>query len=200
MSQVIHIIDTDAAARNSLAFLLVTAGYAVRTHDSGRSFLGELDGAIPACLITDMCLPDVSGLDLIKEVKARDNATPVIVVSEQGKVSKAVEAMKAGAADFLEKPFQDQRMLQAVENACTPAKTHDEAPSHEDIRKRLQALTTRERQVLDAIVDGLSNKLIAHRLDISPRTVEIHRANLMSKLRIRNLPQLVRLMVAVSEN
>lgn len=199
MTQVIHIVVEDLDARNALASLLVTAGYAVRAHNCGISFLGELDGAAPACLIADLHLPDMSGVDLIKALKDRDHTVPAIVVTGDGNVSKAVEAMKAGAIDFLEKPFLDDRLLDAVKNACgATMRNHDEAISTVDMRTRLQILTTREHQVFEALAGGLSNKLIAHQLDISPRTVEIHRSNLMSKLRIKNLPQLVRMAISAT--
>jgi len=194
---VIHIVDDEEPVRKSLAFLLTISGHAVRVHDSASSFLslaGELENA---CLVTDLRMPDMSGVDLLRRLHDEDAMLPAIVITGHGDVPMAVEAMKAGALDFIEKPFEDEVLLEAVARAIAELKRK---PREQDdisaIRQRLGQLSERERQVMAGIVTGLPNKSIAYDLDISPRTVEVHRSNVMAKMNAKNLPELVRMVLA----
>jgi two-component system response regulator FixJ len=191
---VVHVIDDDEAVRQSLKFLLMTAGFAVRTYDSAASFLGALSEAKSGCVITDVRMPDVSGLDLLRRLNEIRAILPVIVITGHGDVPLAVEAMKCGALDFLEKPFDDEALLVAVRAALRHhgADTKREA-DRADISNKLAMLSNRERQVLEGLVTGLPNKSIAFDHGISPRTVEIYRANLMSKMKATSLSDLVRM-------
>ncbi|WP_420963652.1 response regulator FixJ [Brucella sp. IR073] len=197
---VIHIVDDEEAVRKSLAFLLTVSGYAARVHASAPAFLAiakELDNA---CLITDLRMPEMSGLDLLRRLREENAMLPAIVITGHGDVPMAVEAMKAGALDFIEKPFEDEVLLEAVGRAVTELeKKPRDSDTAARIRTRFDLLTERERQVMEGIVAGLPNKSIAYDLDISPRTVEVHRANVMSKMQARNLPELVRMVLEVRE-
>ncbi len=198
-SYLVHVVDDDAADRQSLAFLLMSAGYAVATHDSGPTFLSRMDGT-DACVITDLRMPQVDGLALLAELKAKNARMPVIMITGQGDVHTAVSAMRNGAVDFLEKPFADHNLLQAVERACTRLSDgHGENSHPHDVTARLETLTNREQEVLQGVMDGLPNKLIAFKLGISVRTVEIHRGSMMAKLKARNLPDLVRMVVGLRQ-
>ena len=197
---VIHIVDDEEVVRNSLAFLLSVSGYAVRVHDSATSFLRQAKGLTSACLITDLRMPDMSGVDLIKRLRSENIMIPSIVITGHGDVPMAVEAMKAGAIDFLEKPFEDEVIVGAVGRAMEML---EKRPGLRDdvgeIRERLEQLSDRETQVMQGVVAGQSNKTIAYNLDISPRTVEVHRANVMAKMNCKSLPELVRMVLSVSE-
>jgi len=197
---VIHIVDDEEVVRNSLAFLLSVSGYAVRVHDSATSFLRQAKGLTSACLITDLRMPDMSGVDLIKRLRSENIMIPSIVITGHGDVPMAVEAMKAGAIDFLEKPFEDEVIVGAVGRAMEML---EKRPGLRDdvgeIRERLGQLSDREIQVMQGVVAGQSNKTIAYNLDISPRTVEVHRANVMAKMNCKSLPELVRMVLSVSE-
>jgi two-component system response regulator FixJ len=191
---VVHVIDDDEAVRDSLRFLLKTAGLAVETFDSALAFLGQLPNLKPGCIITDVRMPDISGLDLLHRLKDLHIHVPVIVITGHGDVPLAVEAMKAGAVDFLEKPFNDDALLDAVAAALrqqgADAKREGDRT---EIVERLATLSNRERQVLEGLVAGHPNKTIAYDHGISPRTVEIYRANLMSKMKAASLSELVRM-------
>ncbi|WP_099865885.1 response regulator FixJ [Pararhizobium haloflavum] len=193
----VHIVDDDAAVRDSLAFMLAAAGFAVRTYPNGSEFLSVARSLRHSCLLTDLRMPDMSGVELIRRLKAADAALPAIVITGHGDVPMAVEAMKVGASDFIEKPFDDAVLLEAIARATgernAPA---GDGGIADDIVARLDTLTPREVEVFEAVVGGLPNKTIAHALDISPRTVEVHRANVMTKMQARNLPELVRLALA----
>jgi|SRR5690606_23286457 len=197
---VIHIVDDEEVVRNSLAFLLSVSGYAVRVHDSATSFLKQAKGLSSACLITDLRMPDMSGVDLIKRLRSENIVIPAIVITGHGDVPMAVEAMKAGAIDFLEKPFEDEVIVGAVGRAMEML---EKRPGLRDdageIRARLGQLSDRETQVMQGVVAGQSNKTIAYNLDISPRTVEVHRANVMAKMNCKSLPELVRMVLSVNE-
>ncbi|MCT8998557.1 response regulator FixJ [Chelativorans intermedius] len=197
---VIHIVDDEEPVRKSLAFLLSISGYAVRVHASAKAFLalaGQLDRA---CLVTDLRMPEMSGVELLKRLREEDAMLPAIVITGHGDVPMAVEAMKAGALDFIEKPFEDEVLLEAVRRATAELERRpQERNDLSAIRERLEQLTRRERQVMTGIVAGLPNKTIAYDLDISPRTVEVHRANVMAKMNAKNLPELVRMVLAVGE-
>ena len=193
---VVHVVDDDESARESLAFLLEAADFTVVSHASALALLDALplDGA--GCVITDMRMPDMTGLELVRELNARGSRVPVIMITGHGDIPLAVEAMRAGVADFIEKPFGESRMIDALNRALeagpppAAAAVSDEATL---VRQRLETLSERERQVLDGVVDGQPNKVIARDLGISPRTVEIYRAKLMAKMHADNLAALVRM-------
>jgi two-component system, LuxR family, response regulator FixJ len=196
---IVHVIDDDEAVRDSLTFLLKAAGLKVLTHDSATSFLGALSQIVlsqirSGCVVTDVRMPDISGVDLLRRLGALHVKLPVVVITGHGDVPLAVEAMKAGALDFLEKPFDDEALLAVVRAALQHhgADAKREADRAEII-DRLATLSNRERQVLDGLVAGHPNKTIAYDHGISPRTVEIYRANLMSKMEATSLSDLVRM-------
>ncbi|WP_386883742.1 response regulator FixJ [Acetobacter persici] len=193
-------IDDDEAVRESLAFLLLAAGHAARTHASADEFLAILDGVERGCIITDIRMPGMDGLALVGRLQKCATALPVIVITGHADVPLAVQAMKAGARDFIEKPFDDHTILGAVASAlqCGDENGAERTRVHV-IRQRIDALTAREQQVLHGLVDGQSNKVIARELGISPRTIEIYRANLMTKMDARSLSELVRMTLAATE-
>jgi two-component system response regulator FixJ len=191
---IIYVIDDDEAVRQSLEFLLKTAGLTVRGFDSAKAFLDELPQIRSGCIITDVRMPEITGIDLLRRVKELGVDIPVIVITGHGDISLAVEAMKIGAVDFLEKPFDDDVLLAAVHGSLH--RIADSAQRNADlakIRDKLTALSNRERQVLEGLVAGKANKTIAFDLGISPRTVEIYRANLMTKMTANSLSDLVRM-------
>ena len=191
---VVHIVDDEEPVRKSLAFLLTMAGFTARVHESATSFLAAAPGMDRGCLVTDLRMPDMSGVDLLTRLGAAKALMPAIVITGHGDVPMAVAAMKAGALDFIEKPFEDEVLIEAIKRAAerisgTPSSPDDAAA----VQSRLEQLTERERQVLSAVVAGLPNKTIAYDLNISPRTVEVHRANVMAKMQAKSLPELVRM-------
>ena len=191
---VIYVIDDDDAVRQSLEFLLKTAGLSVRSFDSARTFLEVLPEIRSGCIVTDVRMPEITGIDLLRRVKELGLDLPVIVITGHGDISLAVEAMKIGAVDFLEKPFDDDTLLEAVRASLTrTAGTAERNAELTEIHDRLEALSNRERQVLQGLVAGKANKVIAFDLGISPRTVEIYRANLMTKMAANSLSDLVRM-------
>jgi two-component system, LuxR family, response regulator FixJ len=190
----VHIIDDDEAVRESLTFLLKTAQIDVCSYPSAAAFLESLPGAPSGCVVTDVRMPGMSGIDLLRRMKELANGMPVIVITGHGDVPLAVEAMKIGAADFLEKPFDDEVLLKSVRSALS--QRGDEAKRQSDrgeIDTKLATLSNRERDVLHGLVAGRANKQIAYDLGISPRTVEIYRANLMNKMQAGSLSDLVRM-------
>jgi len=190
----VHVIDDDEAMRESLVFLFKSAKVAVSSYDSANAFLAKLRDIKGGCVVTDVRMPGMSGLDLLKHLHELKNAMPVIVITGHGDVPLAVEAMKFGASDFLEKPFDDEILLATVRRALS-----EETASHEDqvfraaVAQRLGSLSARERQVLEGLVAGQPNKTIAYDLGISPRTIEIYRANVMTKMEAASLSELVRM-------
>jgi two-component system response regulator FixJ len=191
---IIYVIDDDEAVRQSLEFLLKTAGLNVRGFDSAKSFLELLPQIRSGCIITDVRMPGITGIDLLRRVKELGVEIPVIVITGHGDVSLAVEAMKIGAVDFLEKPYDDDVLLAAVRGSLSRnADAVQRNAEVSQINDRLAALSNRERQVLDGLVAGKANKVIAFDLGISPRTVEIYRANLMTKMAANSLSDLVRM-------
>jgi two-component system response regulator FixJ len=191
---VIHVIDDDAAMRDSLVFLLESAGHSARSYDSAGAFLDALSDLPPGCIVTDIRMPDMSGLDLVRRLKELGIRLPVIVITGHGDVPLAVEAMKAGVIDFLEKPFDDSVMLEAIRTALQAGETQQREEGRQaEIRERIATLSAREREVLDRLVLGRPNKVIAGELGISARTVEIYRANVMTKMRAGSLSELVRM-------
>ncbi len=192
----IHIVDDDAAVRESLSFLLGAAGHSVKTFDSAAAFLEALADMSVACVVTDIRMPGVDGLELMRRLTAQGHRVPVIMITGHGDVPLAVEAMKLGAFDFLEKPFDDEILIAAIGAALRHVETVIESQNEtSEIIRRLDGLTPRERQVLDGLVAGQANKAIGRHLGISPRTVEIYRANVMEKMKVSSLSELVRLAV-----
>jgi len=194
----VHVIDDDEAIRESLAFLLQTANIAVETHPSAVAFLEMLPGIGAGCIITDLRMPGISGLDLLRRLQELRIDTPVIVITGHGDVPLAVEAMKIGAADFLEKPFDDEVLLASVRSALRQQDAESKRRGERaEVEARLASLSNRERDVLEGLVAGRANKQIAFDLGISPRTVEIYRANLMNKMQAGSLSDLVRMAITV---
>jgi two-component system, LuxR family, response regulator FixJ len=195
---IVHVIDDDDALRESLAFLLRSAKLEVRTYPSAVAFLDALPDTRAGCIITDVRMPGVSGMDLLRRLQELKIGVPVIVITGHGDVPLAVEAMKIGALDFLEKPFDDDVLLASVRSALSrqdgETKRHTERA---EIESKLAALSNRERDVLAGLVAGRANKQIAYDLGISPRTVEIYRANLMNKMLAGSLSDLVRMALIV---
>jgi two-component system response regulator FixJ len=192
-NRIVHIVDDDEAVRQSLAFLLSSAGLAVRLYDSATAFLAGLAGVKGDCLITDIRMPDMTGLELLHQLRAKACSLPAIVITGHGEVALAVEAMKAGAVDFIEKPFDEEAILTAVLAALE--RGAGEGGDAAVIAERLVSLSERERQVLEGLIAGHPNKTIAYDLGISPRTVEVYRANLMAKMEARSLSELIRMAI-----
>lgn len=194
---IVHIIDDDQAVRDSLAFLLQSSRIPAAAHESGLVFLSKLAVEHQGCIITDIRMPDISGIELLRRVKELKVQMPVIVITGHGDVPLAVEAMKLGAFEFLEKPFDDEAIVAAVKFALDRSKQIEKASADRaELEKRLASLSTREREVLDGLIAGHANKVIASDLAISPRTVEIYRANVMTKMQAGNLSELVRMAIA----
>jgi two-component system response regulator FixJ len=193
---VVHVIDDDDAARQSLEFLLRTARLDVRAYESAAAFLEILPQIRAGCVITDVRMPGLSGIDLLKRLKELSVGIPVIVMTGHGDIPLAVEAMKFGAVDFFEKPFDDEAMVAAVRSALDRHKDDSKRKAElSQINAKLMELSNRERQVLEGLVAGHPNKVIAFDLGISPRTVEIYRANLMTKMQASSLSALVRMAI-----
>ncbi len=190
----IYVIDDDAAMRDSLNFLLDSAGFGVTLFDNAQAFLDALPGLSFGCVVSDVRMPGIDGIELLKRMKAQLSAFPILIMTGHGDVPLAVEAMKLGAVDFLEKPFEDERLTSMIETAirqAEPAAKNDAIS--QDIAARVASLSPRERQVMEGLIAGLSNKLIAREYDISPRTIEVYRANVMTKMQANSLSELVRL-------
>lgn len=194
---VIHIVDDELAVRQSLAFLISAAGYAARVHDSAAAFLEGCPYPLGHCLITDLRMPELDGIGLLRRMKSCGPPLPTIVITGHGDVPMAVAAMKEGALDIIEKPFEDTVLLEAIERVIgDSSRIWDQSREHETVVERLNSLSDRERQVLAGIVAGKANKTIAHEHDLSPRTVEVYRANVMAKMQSKTLPELVRMAIA----
>jgi two-component system, LuxR family, response regulator FixJ len=192
--RMVHVIDDDEALRESLAFLLRAAQLEVKSYASAKAFLDELPDESLGCVITDVRMPDISGIDLLRRLKELNIGVPVIVVTGHGDVALAVEAMKIGAADFFEKPFDDDLLLASVRSALREQEGQKKRYAERaEIESRIAALSPRERDVLRGLIEGRANKQIAFDLGISPRTVEIYRANLMNKMQADSLSDLVRM-------
>jgi two-component system response regulator FixJ len=197
-ANLVHIIDDDEAVRDSLAFLLRAAEFNVVTYPSATHFLESLTRDIDGCVITDVRMPDMSGLELLRRLRGLSCMIPVVVMTGHGDIQLAVEAMKAGAVEFLEKPFDDERVLAAMRSALDARRAQSERTGRrKEVEERLDSLSQRERQVLDGLVAGSPNKTIAHDLGISPRTVEVYRANVMTKMQAGSLSELVRMVLLV---
>lgn len=192
----VHVVDDDMAIRDSIRFLLEASGFAVRTHASANAVLA-VAASLTGCLLTDVRMPTIDGLELQRRLNEQGVRLPVIVMTGAGDIPIAVQAMKAGAVDFLEKPIDEARLLAAVHRALAQSRRLAQAHSSAtEAAARLAALTPRERQVFDLLVTGLSNKAIGNELGASPRTVEVHRARILEKLQAHSLPDLVRLVLA----
>jgi two-component system response regulator FixJ len=190
----VHVIDDDEAARDSLAFLLGTAKINVKIYDSASEFLKVAANVTSGCVITDVRMPDISGIDLLRRLKELRVGLPVIVMTGHADVQLAVEAMKIGAADFLEKPFDEEVLLATVRSALNRQDSEGKRRADRlNVENRLASLSKRERDVLEGLVAGLANKQIAFDHKISPRTIEIYRANLMTKMQAASLSDLVRM-------
>jgi len=190
----VYVIDDDEAMRDSLNFLLDSAGFQVRLFETATSFLETLPTLEFGCVVSDVRLPGIDGIELLKRMKAASSRFPILIMTGHGDVPLAVEAMKLGAVDFLEKPFEDERLTTMIEVALRQAEpaARNEAVT-QDIAARIATLSPRERQVMEGLIAGLSNKLIAREYDISPRTIEVYRANVMTKMQANSLSELVRL-------
>lgn len=195
--RVVYLVDDDEAIRRSAGFMLKTSGYQVKAFTSGVELLKEAKELSPGCILLDVRMPEMDGLQVQKALQERGVGFPVIVMTGHGDVGVAVQAMKAGAVDFIEKPFEKTVLLSAIEEGIARIEQAGRSRARaEEAQVRLQALTPRERDVLEGLVRGHPNKTIAYDLDISPRTVEIHRANLMSKLEVASLSEALRIAFA----
>ncbi|WP_122465644.1 response regulator FixJ [Brevundimonas lutea] len=192
---IIHVIDDDAAVRDSIAFLLETADLTARTYESALAFLAERDR--PAgCIVTDVRMPDMNGLELARRLRDNGSVEPVIVITGHADVPLAIEAMRAGVVDFIEKPFDDEILLASIQRVLDQASKATSADAERrEFVARLQSLSPRERDVVEGLVKGHANKVIAFDLGISPRTVEVYRANAMTKMQAGSLSDLVRMVM-----
>ncbi len=194
---VIYVIDDDAAMRDSLAFLLEVNGFQPEVFESASTFLGKTLNKAASCVVSDIRMPGMTGVELVRKLKSEGVPCPVILITGHGDVALAVEAMKAGAVDFIEKPFDDAVLLNAIRLAMeTRPGNHDDNAARTEAQARLAELSPRERDVLQGLVAGKINKVIAHELSISPRTVEVYRANLMAKTGARSVSELMRIALA----
>jgi two-component system, LuxR family, response regulator FixJ len=194
VQRIVHVIDDDEGLRESLTFLLRSAELEVRSFDSAKAFLDVLPDAALGCVITDVRMPDMSGIELLRRLKELKIGVPVIVITGHGDIALAVEAMKIGAADFFEKPFDDDLLVASVRAALRQREDQTKrAAERTDIEHRISTLSPREKDVLFGLIEGRANKQIAFDLGISPRTVEIYRANLMNKMQADSLSDLVRM-------
>ena len=193
-ADIVHVVDDDEAMRDSMAFLLRAANFQVQTYPAATDFLEALPQIKAGCVVTDVRMPGMSGIELLQRLRELKVSVPVIVVSGHGDVPLAVEAMKTGALDFIEKPFDDDVFLRAVRMALSAHAVDSQREAQKaTINSRLESLSNREREVLEGLVAGHPNKTIAYDLGISPRTVEIYRANVMEKMQARSLSDLVRM-------
>lgn len=199
--RVVHLVDDDAAVRRSVGFMLKTSGHHVEAYESGTDLLKASNHLDDGCILLDIRMPGMDGLEVQQALQEKGVNLPVVIMTGHGDVALAVRAMKAGAVDFIEKPFEKQALLASLEEGF--ARLSRNGAAHErkrDATVRLQVLTCRERDVLEGLAQGLPNKTIAYDLGISPRTVEIHRANLMTKLGVRSLSEALRIAFAAQED
>jgi two-component system response regulator FixJ len=194
VEKLVHIVDDDDSVRRSAAFMLKHAGYRVESHISGVEFLKKAKSAERGCILLDVRMPEMDGLEVQRELAARGIDMPVVILTGHGDIAVAVKAMRSGAVNFIEKPYEKEELLRAIEEAYTRIdRSHDREMKAGEARIRLASLTGRERDVLNGLVMGYPNKTIAYDLGISPRTVEIYRANMMEKLRVRSLSEALRI-------
>ncbi len=195
--QQVYLVDDDESVRRSVGFMLKTANFEVKAFPSGDAFLKQIKRLEPGCILLDIRMPGQDGLEVQAELRTRGITYPVIVMTGHGDIDMAVRAMKAGAVDFIEKPFEKAVLLDAIGEGCARlARSDHRQARHDEARVRLEALTPREKDVLAGLVEGHPNKTIAYDLGISSRTVEIHRANLMHKLEVVSLSEVLRLAFA----
>jgi len=197
--RLVHLVDDDAAIRRSVGFMLKTSGHRVESYESGADLLKSSASLSEGCILLDIRMPGMDGLEVQQALQDKGIGLPVIIMTGHGDVSLAVKAMKAGAVDFIEKPFEKQALLASLDEGFERLSRKEATGERQrDAELRLQGLTARERDVLDGLAQGLPNKTIGYDLGISPRTVEIHRANLMSKLGVRSLSEALRIAFAAS--
>ena len=192
---IVHVIDDDAAVRDSIAFLLETADLTARTYESAPAFLADADR--PAgCIVTDVRMPEMTGIELARRLRDSGSTEPVIVITGHADVPLAIEAMRAGVVDFIEKPFDDEILLASIQRVVDQASEASSADAERrELSARMDSLSARERDVLQGLVKGKANKVIAFDLGISPRTVEVYRANVMTKMQANSLSELVRMVL-----
>jgi two-component system, LuxR family, response regulator FixJ len=196
--RVIHVVEDDQPMRESIVDLLEEAGYTVRAYTRAKDLLARGAAIEPGCVVSDVRMPGMDGLTLLRRLRASGSALPLMLITGHGDISMAVTAMKAGAVDFLEKPFEADALLTAVGAALRLRSSDIDAEDAEVARRRFQKLTAREYEVFEQLVAGKSNKEAAMKLGISPRTVEFHRAHIMEKTAAKGLPELVRLWLATN--
>jgi two-component system, LuxR family, response regulator FixJ len=190
---VVHVIDDDGAARDALAFLLTTDGFSVRAFESAQAFFDAIRSAKVDCVITDVRMPEISGIELLRRLKTRGVDCPVIVITGQADVPVAIEAIKLGATDFIEKPYEAEVFLGAVRAAIGGQADGTRDAQKARLQQKLATLTAMEQKVLNGLVDGHPNKTIAYDLDLNLHTIELHRASVMTKMQSASLSQLVRM-------
>ncbi|MEO5867644.1 MAG: response regulator [Sphingomonas sp.] len=195
--RLVHIVDDEDAVRRSVSFMLKTSGFAVATYDSGVALLRDVRSIAPGCILLDVRMPEMDGLEVQERLREMGIALPVIILTGHGDIGLAVRAMKAGAVDFMEKPFEKAALLAVIETAFGRLESSGQSVrQREEAEVRIAALTPREREVLEGLAQGLPNKTIAYDLGISARTVEVHRANLMAKLGVRSFSDALRIAFA----
>jgi len=200
VEKLVHIVDDDDSVRRSAAFMLKHAGYRVESHVSGVAFLKEAKSAERGCVLLDVRMPEMDGLQVQQEMAAHGIDMPVVILTGHGDIALAVKAMRDGAVNFIEKPYEKEELLRAIEEAYARLdRSHDRDMKAGEAKIRLASLTGRERDVLNGLVAGYPNKTIAYDLGISPRTVEIYRANMMEKLRVRSLSEALRIAFTAEE-
>jgi len=198
--RLIHLVDDDEAIRRSAGFMLKTSGFRVQSYESGDHLLKGAASLEPGCILLDIRMPGMDGLEVQQALKEKGVGLPVVIMTGHGDVTLAVQAMKAGAVDFIEKPFEKAVLLGAIDQAFSRLDRSSEARERaKEAEVQLNGLTAREREVLDGLAQGLPNKTIAYDLGISPRTVEIHRANLMTKLGVKSLSEALRIAFAAQD-
>lgn len=191
---VVHVIDDDDGARDALSFLIDCAGLKVRAWPSASDFLDAIDTVERGCIVTDVRMPGISGIELVERLKALGITDPVIVITGHADVPMAIRAMKQGVADFIEKPFTDEAILSAIRSALSRTSGNEQLQAErQQVLARMEMLSQREREVLEGLVEGHANKVIAFDLAISARTVEVYRANVMTKMQAHSLSELVRM-------
>jgi two-component system response regulator FixJ len=196
-SLTVHVIDDDDAVREAIEFLLSGADFTVSSYRSATDFLALLDRVAPGCIVSDIRMPGIDGLELQQKLNTAHCALPLIFITGHGDIPMAVQALRGGARDFIEKPFDQDVLLDAIRAALESTKTRASDPISGDLRERFESLTAREREVLKCLIAGNANKITAFELGMSIRTVEVHRARIMQKMRARSLSELVRLVMAV---
>jgi two-component system response regulator FixJ len=198
--QVVHLVDDDAAVRRSVSFMLKTLGFQVRTYETGDALLKSAKDLEHGCILLDIRMPGMDGLEVQQALQREGIGLPVVIMTGHGDITLAIEAMKAGAVDFLEKPLEKEFLVRALgESVSRLSRKEGLRDRKHNATVRLQALTSRERDVLEGLLRGLPNKTIAGELGISPRTVEIHRAKVMTKLQVRSLSEALQIALAAAE-